>query len=657
VLPATAALTFLVALSLLGIGILWRWTRLDAIESIAYGAVFGVVMGSTALVPLASWLGLTVPLVVGLGLASAVAGLILLAHPTRTPRSPGAAVGWIAAGVLAAFVVRWALLCASALTVDASGLRAGHIHIWGDWSQHLGDVTSFAYGDNFPPTHPRFTGHPLSYHYLTSVTVAAMVRLGMSPLAALPLHSFVFLCWLTLALFAFARRLSQDSSSAALATVLFLIGGGLGWWLSVRDALATPHFWQALWADPWNRSVQEAANFRWKDIVFAYLVPQRAVLYGLPIGLLASTLLLEGGRGGGWRPFVIAGIATGLLPLAHLGTMLALALITPFLVLLFPRRGWVAYFALWAALAVPVFLMQQGGGGGALHHIHWKVGWIAKPDPWWWFWLKNLGLFAPWFLWALLDRDTVPRTNARFLWAFMPIFVIANLVVFQPWDWDNTKVFLFWYLAGCVLVAASVVRWGRRGFGGQSRGRDRGRDDALLRRARASRSGAGPRSPRHAHPSGAEAGGGRAREDAASRAVPRRPATQSPGAHAGRPPSGDELHGMDVEPGHRVHATRDRREGHVRAHARWLGGARGLRRGRRGDRPMGARPLPSGRESFCPRLPQDHRPAALRGVRGTAGEVAAPWSCKSLLSPGRVRNYIDPLRQRLESRARDVLDQ
>ena len=463
-LPATAALTFLVALSLLGIGILWRWTRLDAIESIAYGAVFGVVMGSTALVPLASWLGLTVPLVVGLGLASAVAGLILLAHPTRTPRSPGAAVGWIAAAVLAAFVVRWALLCASALTVDASGLRAGHIHIWGDWSQHLGDVTSFAYGDNFPPTHPRFTGHPLSYHYLTSVTVAAMVRLGMSPLAALPLHSFVFLCWLTLALFAFARRLSQDSSSAALATVLFLIGGGLGWWLSVRDALATPHFWQALWADPWNRSVQEAANFRWKDIVFAYLVPQRAVLYGLPIGLLASTLLLEGGRGGGWRPFVIAGIATGLLPLAHLGTMLALALITPFLVLLFPRRGWVAYFALWAALAVPVFLMQQGGGGGALHHIHWKVGWIAKPDPWWWFWLKNLGLFAPWFLWALLDRDTVPRTNARFLWAFMPIFVIANLVVFQPWDWDNTKVFLFWYLAGCVLVAASVVRWGRRGL-------------------------------------------------------------------------------------------------------------------------------------------------------------------------------------------------
>lgn len=424
--------------------------------------MLGIVIGSTALVPLASWLGLTTLVIVGLGAVSAGVGYALLAGRTRGADHAGAAIGRGALLVLAAFVIRWALLATTALTIDAGGLRAGHIHIWGDWSQHLGDVTSFAYGGNFPPTHPRFTGHPLSYHYLTSVTVAAMVRLGLSPIEALPLHSFVFLSLLTLAVFAFARRLSRDSTAAALATVLFLIGGGLGWWLSVRDAFATHHPWQALWDHPWNRSAQEAANFRWKDVVFAYLVPQRAVLYGLPVGLLATTLLLEGGREGGSRPFIIAGIATGLLPLAHLGTMLALALITPFLVLVFPRRGWVAYFALWAALAIPVFLMQQGGGGGALRHIHAMVGWIAKPDPWWFFWLKNLGAFLPLWLWSLVDTEALPREHVRFLWAFMPIFVIANLVVFQPWDWDNTKVFLYWYLAACVMVAASLVRMMRR---------------------------------------------------------------------------------------------------------------------------------------------------------------------------------------------------
>ena len=439
-----------------------RFSRLDLLESAVYGAVLGVVIGSTALIPLASWLGLRVPVLIGLGAVSAGIGYALLrGRSSAEPAPGGAAIGRGALVVLALFILRWAWFGTSALTVDAQGLHSGHTHIWGDWSQHLGDVTSFAYGDNFPPTHPRFAGHPLSYHYLTSVTVAAMVRFGMTPIQALPFHSFVFLSLLTLGLFAFARRLSGDSTAAALATVLFLIGGGLGWGLSVRDALATSHPLQALWAHPWNRAAQEAANFRWKDIVFAYLVPQRAVLYGLPLGMVATTLLLEGGKEGGWRPFVLAGIATGLLPLAHLGTMLALALITPFLVLAFPRRGWVAYFAVWAALSEPVFLSQQGGGG-ALRFIHLQIGWIAKPDPWWFFWLKNLGAFVPLLVWALFDRDALPRAHARFLWAFIPVFVIANLVVFQPWDWDNTKVFLYWYLAGCVFVGASLVRMVRR---------------------------------------------------------------------------------------------------------------------------------------------------------------------------------------------------
>lgn len=455
-------------MGLLGVGILRRWTRLDLLESIAYGSVLGVVGCSTALVPLASGFGLRTRVIVGLALLAAGAGGALLrGAPGRASELRGASapIGIGAALVIVALIARWALLCAGALVVDAQGLRAGHIHIWGDWSQHLGDVTSFAYGANFPPTHPRFSGHPLSYHYLTSVTVAAMVRLGLPPISALPLHSFVFLSLTTLAVFAFARRVTHDSAAAALALVLFMIGGGLGWWITLRDALAAPHPWQALWAEPWNRAAAMAANFRWLDVAFAYLVPQRAVLYGLPLGLLALTLLWDGARGGGWRSFAIAGVATGLLPLAHLGTMLALALITPFVWLAFPRRGWLLYFAVWAALAVPVFLLQQGGGGGALEHIRWKVGWIAKPDPWWFFWLKNLGAFVPLLLWSLVDPEVVPRPGARFLWAFMPVFVVANLVVFQPWDWDNTKVLLFWYLAGSVLVAANLARtWRAEGL-------------------------------------------------------------------------------------------------------------------------------------------------------------------------------------------------
>src|SRR5262249_32023159 len=149
--------------------------------------------------------------------------LLAALRPARwiAPLSP---LPCFAVVVLAAFGVRWLLLFHGTLTLDASGLWAGHRNIWADWAQHLGDVSSFAYGDNFPPAHPRLAGAPFAYHYLTSVTAAAMVTVGMSPIAALPLHSAVFSLFLLLGVFAFARRLTRDAGSAALAVLLFLLG-------------------------------------------------------------------------------------------------------------------------------------------------------------------------------------------------------------------------------------------------------------------------------------------------------------------------------------------------------------------------------------------------------------------------------------------------
>jgi hypothetical protein len=40
----------------------------------------------------------------------------------------------------------------------------------------------------------------------------------------------------------------------------------------------------------------------------------------------------------------------------------------------------------------------------------------------------------------------------------MVIFLVANVVVFQPWAWDNTKVLAYWFLACCILVAALCTR-------------------------------------------------------------------------------------------------------------------------------------------------------------------------------------------------------
>src|SRR5262249_4864253 len=289
----------------------------------------------------------------------------------------------------------------------------------------------FAYGDNFPPTHPRLAGAPFAYHYLTSVTVAAMVAVGMSPIAALPLHSAVFCLFLLLGVYAFAKRLTRDAGSAALAGLLFPPGGGLGWTVTLEQAAGSHDAWGALLARPWDGPAQLSANYRWLNVFFSLFYPQRSFLYGLPLALLVLTLLL--GATSGPRPLrlhLLAGCFAGLLPFAHLGTLLALALITPALALLFPSRRWAAFFSAWLVVAGPQLYLQQGGGAGAAGAIRFHPGWVAGSEAWGWFWLKNLGAFVPLLGIALLDRRLLDRSATRMIWALMPVFVAANLVAF-----------------------------------------------------------------------------------------------------------------------------------------------------------------------------------------------------------------------------------
>lgn len=471
---ALAGLTLLCAMGAMGVALLRRLgCSLDSLEQLAYGFPLGIVASSLALLATAS---LTGTLGWEIVVASGVASLGIAA--TIWPRRQGSAargamvsgaISWAAVVVIGLIALRWAAYWRSALVLAPDGLWAGSVNIWGDWSQHLGDVTAFAYGDNFPPTHPRLAGQPFAYHYLSSLTVAAMVPLGLDPVGGLPLHSCVLSLFVALGIYAFARRLIGRDGAAALALLLFVLGGGLGWWFQLGKLVQTQDGWQALVRIPWDASLQAASNVRWQNMFFALLAPQRALLYGLPLGLLSLTLLFTGMETRRSRDFVLAGVSAGLLPFAHLGTLLALALVTPVLYLLFPRRQWVLFFAIWTALALPQVWIQQSGGPGAIGAMRVQLGWVAAPDAWPWFWLKNLGLFVPLAAVALVRGDPPVPHARRFLAGFMPLFLVANVVVFQPWDWDNTKVLAYWFLACCILVAALVSRvWESGGVPGRA---------------------------------------------------------------------------------------------------------------------------------------------------------------------------------------------
>ena len=424
-----AGVAVLACFGAVGVALLRRASpALDPVEHLVYGIPLGWVLASLAILVLACLVDLHPWLVVGVAAVALSVSIPGWRFP-RLGRPKGATL--VAAIVLGILALRWLLFWSGAFTVDVQGLWTSQKSLWGDAAQHLGDTASFAYGHNFPPLHPRYPGAPFNYHFLSSITSACLVEVGLSPWAALALHSFFGCVLIALAVYLFGRRLGLSQGAAATALVLLVLGGGLGWWTRLTG--------------------QEVGNLRWLNVFFALFAPQRGLMYGVPLGLLVLTLIRL-------RSFVLAGFVAGLLPYAHLGTLLSFAMLTPFLFLLFPERRWFGFFAVWALVAGPQVLVQQAGSVGAASAMRFLVGWVARPDPWLLFWLKNLGAFLPLLVAALSLRTGLPEPSRRFLLAFQPLFLISNLFIFQPWDWDNTKVLVWWYLASCILVAALLAR-------------------------------------------------------------------------------------------------------------------------------------------------------------------------------------------------------
>lgn len=458
---------FLVALGAFGVALLrrlWRW--LSGIEQVAYGAPLGVVVASLALLAVASISRSLSSLPVAATGVAAVAAALLLARGSGVPElSPIGRGSRIAALVIGAFTVRWAVLWWNGFACDEAGaLWAGFVNVWGDWAFHHGDVVSLTAGANLPPTHPRLVGEPWAYHYLPAFTAAAMVRTGLSPAAALSLQTFTFSVLIALGCYGFARRLTGgDRPAAALALVLFLLGGGLEWWLVASGSVSSPDPIATLAGRLWDPAANTDANIEWENLYFALIATQRGFLYGLPLTLLVLTLLHRGVRSRDARLFLAAGAVAGLLPLAHLSSLLALALITPALVALFPSRHWLSFYTVWIALAAPQLYLQQGGQVGQVSRARFHLGWMADPDPWLWFWFKNLGLFLPLLGAAYWRRDLLPALDRRFLLSLMTVFVLANVAIFQPWDWDNMKLLTYWFLGVSVLLGGWIAAcWRRR---------------------------------------------------------------------------------------------------------------------------------------------------------------------------------------------------
>jgi hypothetical protein len=192
-------------------------------------------------------------------------------------------------------------------------------------------------------------------------------------------------------------------------------------------------------------------------------------------------------------PLLGVGLLAGTLPLVHAHSLAVLFLVCAvlFFFSLDKWREWIVFGSAVSIVAVPQLVWSLTGSATRLSEfVEPHFGWDARDENFFVFWAKNLGLFIPLLVAALFmifrrreaetpseeknenkkiktkDRkqkteNQLPITNHQLLIFYIPFalsFIIPNLVKLAPWEWDNIKVMIYWFVGSIPLVAWLLAR-------------------------------------------------------------------------------------------------------------------------------------------------------------------------------------------------------
>lgn len=345
------------------------------------------------------------------------------------------------------------------LSWASDGIRAGWVGVWGDWSAHFSYASVFAFRPitQWFTSHPLFFSHKFGYPFLADAISGLLWRLGLNEVSAFIFPSIITTIFLLIVLYFFYARFLKSAGQAFLALTLFLTNGGLGFWWFIKDFLGNPSLGTLAFPPQEYTHLTEQA-IEWINIVSSELIPQRSFLLGLPIALILIIILFH------WFEknfeavssvkLAVFGALASLMLFIHVHSYLALII---FSAVLFATslRHWRKWLVLAAGAAIPSFVIYNAfyGGQGGLDFLKWYPGWLANPAAhnlnFIKFLLLNWGLFLPLALVAIWRTKFYKHPLVI---GGIVIFILAHLFLFQPFNWDNTKLLTWSYLVLIIPV-------------------------------------------------------------------------------------------------------------------------------------------------------------------------------------------------------------
>ncbi|MCF6149083.1 MAG: hypothetical protein E3K37_10525 [Candidatus Kuenenia sp.] len=344
-----------------------------------------------------------------------------------------------------------------------SGIYVGLTNNYGDLPLHLAYITSFTWGENIPPLDPAFAGVKLTYPILSDFLSAIFLKSGLNFKDIVFIPGFILTVSLYGILYYFTYRITKKRLAAILSTFIFFLSGGFGFYYFFQDlATTSDSFWKFIADLPQNYTKIPSFNYHWITPLTCLNVPQRSFLFGFPFTMLIFLFLYTGIKEKNWKEFLFAGVVAGALPFFHTHSFLAMLMVTiPLGIIYWDWRKWFLFFFPAFILSLPQVWYFSSHVDGE-RFFKFQFGWMAKNENFLWFWIKNTSLF--WFfviggfVLTFLKKDYIVSGRLKFFpLTFLILFLIPNLILFAPWEWDNIKMFIYWYLGVTPLVALALT--------------------------------------------------------------------------------------------------------------------------------------------------------------------------------------------------------
>lgn len=472
------------------------------------GTVIGSALFGTVLFVFASIGGLS-PLVAAAALLVTLAPTVLIAGGPRRKRfqrdwdrAKGKTHGANAAKALrffyyAGFLLLFILFFAQTMYVTDQGIFTGGSNNLGDLPFHLGAILSFTDGANFPPQNPSFAGAKFSYPFVADLITAGFMKLGVGLREAMVIQNIAWAFGLLVLLERFVFKLTSDRLAARLAAPLLFFSGGLGFiWFFGDLGAQGKGLVELLSQLPKDYTIGD--EFRWGNSLITLFMTQRSLLLGMPLTIIVLGALwkifnspsparpregesakgpvaIAPGSDRAMLPLFIIGVIAGTLPLVHLHSLAVLFVVAG--VLFFLRldhwREFIVFGVGVCVIAIPELAWSLSGSASeTTKFFGWHFGWDSRDMNVLWFWLKNTGLFIPLlalgiYLFCFLQNrkdakgaeaaDQKPFKLLLFYIPFAALFIISNIAKLAPWEWDNIKVLIYWWIGSIPFVAFAIA--------------------------------------------------------------------------------------------------------------------------------------------------------------------------------------------------------